>query len=194
MLMLKATAKNSIVNDPKPNDVDMKRVLIFIQFLLLICRGNAQTSFRYDDYLPKPCYLQSDPSMLPSNFNFTFGTDYLQKSKNQKKAARILLGSGAGLILVSFIIPRGKLVEEGICIGPYCSDKYRNDGIKTALLATGGASSLISIPLFIASKRNRRKAMSASLNFQMESIQALHLYSLSTNRFPVAGPILHLGR
>jgi hypothetical protein len=35
-------------------------------------------------------------------------TDYLTKSKNQKKAAWIMLGSGTGLIITSLVFPRGR--------------------------------------------------------------------------------------
>jgi hypothetical protein len=93
-------------------------------------------------------------------------TDYLQKSKKQKKAATILLIGGAVLIATSFIIPRGEMEDPGICIGAYCDDKYKNDGIKSAFFIAGGAAALSSIPFFIISGKNRRKAM--SVGFKMD--------------------------
>ena len=55
---------------------------------------------------------------------------------NQKSAGFILSGAGAGLIIASFLIPKGAL-ESGICIGLYCDEKYKNDGIKSAFLIAG---------------------------------------------------------
>ena len=46
-------------------------------------------------------------------------TDYLEKSKKQKKAASILLAGGAGIIITSFIIPKGELLHDGICVLDY---------------------------------------------------------------------------
>lgn len=108
--------------------------------------------------------------------------DYLQKSKKQKKTALIFLAGGAGIIITSFIIPRGALEEDGICVGPYCDTKYKNDGAKTALLIAGGVVALGSIPFFIASKKNRRKATSVS--FKMENTIQLYNRSLASASFP----------
>jgi len=108
--------------------------------------------------------------------------DYLQKSKNQKKTALIFLASGAGLIITSFIIPRGALKEDGICIGAFCDDKYKNDGIKSTLFIAGGVAALGSIPFFIASKKNRRKATSVS--FKMENTIQLYNRNLASASFP----------
>ena len=101
--------------------------------------------------------------------------DYLQKSKKQKKTAMIFLASGAGLIITSVIIPRGALTEDGICVGPYCDDKYKNDGIKSAFFIAGGIAALSSIPLFIMSGKNRKKA--TSVGFKKEN--SVHLYNQS---------------
>src|SRR4030095_6141550 len=100
-------------------------------------------------------------------------SDYLLKSKNQKKTGRTLLLGGPGLVITSFIIPRGDLVYDGICVGPYCSDEYKNDNIKTALFLVGVASDLVSIPFFIASKKNKKRAMNVSTSFKMEKAQVI---------------------
>lgn len=90
-------------------------------------------------------------------------TDYLEKSKKQKKAASILLAGGAGIIITSFIIPKGELLHDGICVYGLCDTKYKNDGIKSAFFIAGALSSLGSIPFFISSGKNRRKAASISI-------------------------------
>ena len=108
--------------------------------------------------------------------------DYLKKSKKQKKTALIFLAGGAGLIITSFVIPRGALEEDGICVGPYCDDKYKNDGIKTTLFIAGGVAALSSIPFFIASGKNRRKATSVS--FKMENTVHFYNRNLASASFP----------
>ena len=84
-------------------------------------------------------------------------TEYLKKSKTQKKNAFIMLGGGAALFLTGIVIPKGELVHSSIL-----GDDYKNDGIKGGLELTGIISMLGSIPLFIASSKNKKKAMSVS--------------------------------
>lgn len=85
--------------------------------------------------------------------------DYIVKSKNQKKAGWILLGGGAALITGAIVIPQGKKTDsDPFCF--YCS--YANDGLKAAFFVAGSLSALASIPLFIASRKNHRKATSVS--------------------------------
>ena len=111
-------------------------------------------------------------------------TDYLQKSKNQKKTGRILLIGGTGLIITSFVIPRGDLVHDGICVGPYCSDEYKNDNLKTALFLVGVASDLASIPFFIASKKNKKRAMNISTSFDLERAKVIQHATFVNKSFP----------
>lgn len=90
--------------------------------------------------------------------------DYLQKSKNQKTAAWVLLGGGTVLIGTGFLIGDRKEssfddAATGVIVG----------GL--GLLATIG-----SIPLFIASGKNKRKALSVS--FKNERFQQIKNSSL----------------
>ena len=98
---------------------------------------------------------------LITNFSFAQQTtkenklsrqEYLQKSKNQKTFAWILLGAGA-VSIVS--VSSGK--------------SSFNSTAAFAIL--GGISVISSIPLFIASSRNKRKGMAISvyLNFDRTS-------------------------
>ena len=118
-------------------------------------------------------------------------TDYLQKSKKQKKAASILLAGGAGLITTAIIIPRGELVFGGIYCGPgagiLCNEEYKNDGIKSAFLIAGAISALSSIPFFIASSKNKKRAKAASAFINMERAPVLQGMAFSTHSFPAAG-------
>lgn len=87
--------------------------------------------------------------------------DYLQKSKNQKKTAWIMLGGGATLVLTGIVFPKGEITRESFW-GP----EYKNDGIRGTLYFCGTLSMLGSIPFFIASGKNKKKAMSMSFKYQ----------------------------
>lgn len=85
--------------------------------------------------------------------------DYLKKSKRQKTAAWILSGGGIALGVT------GKLIA--------ANTKTDDTGVRITGIVTAGVgilSTVASVPLFIASKRNRVKA--ASLSFKTE--QALY--------------------
>ena len=116
----------------------------------------------------------SQPSFTQQN--------YLEKSKKQKKVGTVLLVVGAGLIATAIIIPRGELVYNGISVGPYSDNKYKNDGIKSAFFIAGGLSALGSIPFFILSKKNRRKATIVS--FKIEPTTHLYKQNLVYTSFP----------
>jgi hypothetical protein len=112
--------------------------------------------------------------------------DYFEKSRKQKKTGRVFLAGGAGLIVVSLIIPRGDLVREGAYCGPgagiLCNEEYKNDGLKSGVLIAGGLSALGSIPFFIASKKNLRSATSVS--FKLEHTNRLFNQNLVSTSLP----------
>jgi heme/copper-type cytochrome/quinol oxidase subunit 1 len=115
-------------------------------------------------------------------------TDYLQKSKKQKKVAWILLGGGAALIVTSIVIPQGE--PTGFQIDPISGGFYeghKNDGIKSALIITGVVSMLGSIPFFIASGKNKKKARAASVFINMERAPVLQNAMVSNQSFPALG-------
>ncbi len=86
--------------------------------------------------------------------------DYLQKSKKQNTAAWILLGAGTALLTTGIVIPKGDVT--GFSLYPL-ENTYKNDGVKTAFSLTGFTAMLGSIPLIIASGKNRRKATKLSI-------------------------------
>jgi hypothetical protein len=93
--------------------------------------------------------------------------DYLQKSKSQKTAAWILLGGGVALDIGG---------------GFWAASDFSING-PDVLIVVGTASILASIPFFIASGKNKRKAMKATVFFKMEK-GALLSHSLSYPPFP----------
>jgi hypothetical protein len=74
--------------------------------------------------------------------------DYLQKSKNQKTAAWVLLGGGIAMFAIA---APGNVSFDALGV----------------LVVVGTVATLSSIPLFIASHRNKKKSM--SLSFKNET-------------------------
>ena len=111
-------------------------------------------------------------------------TDYFKKSKKQKKTGLILLAVGAGLVVTSVVIPNGELTYDGICIGAYCSDKYKNDGIRAAFGLTGLVSMLGSVPFFIASGKNKRSANAVSFSIKRERASLARAKSITNINYP----------
>lgn len=93
--------------------------------------------------------------------------DYLLISKHQKTAAWLLVGGGVVLSATSLILIAQKGAEDvfNIIPGVITGDpKPQHDyTAETILLTVGGAAMLSSIPLFIASGRNKGKSLSLSL-------------------------------
>jgi len=112
--------------------------------------------------------------------------DYLKKSKNQKRTALILLGGGVictatGMLLIN----TGKEMQEstGSIWGiPTYSTYHKNDGISAAFGMTGILSMLTSIPIFLASHRNKKKAM--RLTFKTETAPQLQKSSFVNRPVP----------
>ena len=96
--------------------------------------------------------------------------DYLQKSKNQKKVAWIMLGGGVAFVVGGFISGTSDLSSTSA--GP------------AILIYTGGASILASIPVFMASAKNKRKAMNMSASFKMEKAPIIQNRSFVQTSFP----------
>ena len=101
--------------------------------------------------------------------------DYLTKSKSQKIAAWVLLGGGFALSSIGAITAAPKAGEDiGYAIfllpnalaGNVQPEPENNYTAQTILLIGGLASMFSSIPLFIASGKNKTKAM--SLTFKNE--------------------------
>ncbi len=84
-----------------------------------------------------------------NNDSPTTKADYLQKSKRQKKVARIMLGGGASFTVL------------GLHLKQYI-------GAGVIIAGIGVLSVLGSVPMFIASSKNRLRAM--SLSFKNEPV------------------------
>ncbi|MGE5108280.1 MAG: hypothetical protein ACM3H8_12090 [Sphingobacteriales bacterium] len=85
--------------------------------------------------------------------------DYLQKSKNQKTTGWILLAGGTSVAIAGVIIGGNDTGDSDDIFGP-------NFGTSAGLLIGGLAADLLSIPFFIGSSNNARKAATFSFNQQ----------------------------
>ncbi|HEY6062012.1 MAG TPA: hypothetical protein VIV35_00285 [Chitinophagaceae bacterium] len=85
--------------------------------------------------------------------------DYLLKSKNQKTTAWVLLGGGASLILLGDLIGNGQ------------SSSFSDAATGVVIGGAGLLCMLGSIPEFIASAKNKRRAM--SMSFKNEAMPQL---------------------
>ena len=88
--------------------------------------------------------------------------DYLQKSKNRKKVASIMLGGGIILTLTGIVMPRGEMISD------FWWQSYKNDDIKAAFFLSGVLSMLRSIPFYISSGKKKKQAYAVS--FKNEKI------------------------
>jgi len=98
----------------------------------------------------------------PSNTKPTLSQqDYLEKSKKQKTAGKILAIGGAGLMVAGIAIPQGELLDP-YCSGWWCSEEHDNDEIKGRFILAGTLTMLSSVPLFIVAGKNQKRATSVS--------------------------------
>ncbi|MBS1496447.1 MAG: hypothetical protein JSU03_00540 [Bacteroidetes bacterium] len=80
---------------------------------------------------------------------------YLQKSKNQKKAAFVLLGGGTGLILI------------GLAVGDRKKSSFGEAASGGVIAIVGILGAIGSIPLFVASAHNKKVASLSIKNQQV---------------------------
>jgi hypothetical protein len=127
--------------------------------------------------IPAVTFSQQTTGNMPA-----LKTDYLQKSKNQKTAAWILLTGGAVLSSIGAVVIGNEVVNDIGGIFDPTIEPSSNTG--TILSITGTAAMLGSIPLFISSAKNKRKAMSASAGIKMEKLPVIRQTSFVQNSYP----------
>ncbi len=112
------------------------------------------------------CFSQQTPSLTKQQ--------YLLKSKNQKIAGFILLGAGVTTLA---IISNGRTSFDIL-----------------PMLAIGGTvSTLASIPLLIASSRNKRKAINAAAFFDIQKTESSWYAGNGFNAYPALNFKISLG-
>ena len=100
---------------------------------------------------------------------------YLQKSKSQRSGARALLFGGLSLVIIGTIVYKPSKSSTGIIYGqePSYTGAY--------IMGVGFVSMAGSIPLFIASARNKRKA---SLSVSNSFVPRLQTNGITYTRLP----------
>ena len=96
--------------------------------------------------------------------------DYLQKSIKQKTAAWVLLGGGSALVVTGVLLSNNA--------------SFDNLGTTATIAIVGGLSMLGSIPLFIASGKNKRKANAATAFFKMEKTPVIQQTGFVYQSYP----------
>jgi len=109
-------------------------------------------------------------------------TDYLKKSKNQKTAAWVLLSGGFALTAAGVIVGVDEAVNDlGNIFDPEAQPSSNIGGV---LFFTGGAAMLGSIPFFISSAKNKKRAMQTSVGLKMEKSSSIRENYLIQNSYP----------
>ena len=116
--------------------------------------------------------------------------DYLKKSKNQSTAAWVLAGGGVVMVTAGAIIGLNDATE---AIGSiFTGETEKTSDAGPILFFTGAAAMVGSIPLFIASSRNKRKANDMSAFFKMENRPFVQKGSFINACFPAIGMKINL--
>jgi hypothetical protein len=97
---------------------------------------------------------------------------YLQKSKRQKSGARALLIAGTAFMVAGFLIGNSK------------DATFDQAGAGAIMFGIGFLADVGSIPLFLASSKNKKRAMNASLSLKTQDALAIQKQNLMTTRFP----------
>ena len=112
--------------------------------------------------------------------------DYLQKSKRQKTTAWILLGGGIATAITGIIIydhAYNKAAKDDPLLTLFSLGTNVNPTGAIISLA-GSLTSIGSVPLFIASAKNRRKAKSLSAGFKIERTLFIRGYVIAKTNYP----------
>ncbi len=86
--------------------------------------------------------------------------EYLQKSKRQKTGAIVLISAGGAVMIPGAIMLVNNTANDFI-FGPFTGEQSDNT-VASILFATGAAAMLGSIPLFVSSHKNKKRAMELS--------------------------------
>ena len=106
---------------------------------------------------------------------------YLEKSKKQRTAGYVLLSGGAVLIVLSLIIPPGKREIDDI----FLQQKVYTP--RYVAFFTGVGAMAGSIPLFIASGKNRKRAFGITGHLKIENAATLQRSARVNTYYPALG-------
>jgi hypothetical protein len=143
----------------------MKRILLLCLFLSI-----ANKIFSQDDT------KAPGPSVK---------ADYLQKSKNKKTVAWVLLATGTAMMVTGSIMIASSDENEYFLGGP-----TESAIIGAALVSTGLVLDIVSIPFFITSAKYKRSSL--SLSFKKESALQIRRGSIVQTALPSVSLVMRL--
>ncbi len=108
--------------------------------------------------------------------------DYLKKSKRQKTAAWILLGGGVVLSFAGIAVGLNDATNN--LIGIFYLEQPNSSNSVDVLIVSGLAAMAGSIPLFIASSKNKKKANAVSVSFKMETRSTVQQLAIVRTAYP----------
>ena len=97
---------------------------------------------------------------------------YLQKSKRQKSGAWALLIGGTALM------------GAGLLIGDNKNADFDQAGTGAVMFGIGFLADLGSIPLFIASSKNKKRAMKMAISLRIQDALAVQRQNIINTKFP----------
>ena len=106
-------------------------------------------------------------SQQPDSLKTFTGSDYLKKSKNQKKAAWIFLGSGFAVSAAGLIVSTIGVAEE--FTGVFTGQESKKFETGAAIFYIGVAAMLTSIPFFVIASKNKKRAAGISASFKFDN-------------------------
>lgn len=115
----------------------MKKIILSITILFFVIKSFSQT-----------------------NVSILSKQAYLEKSRNQKTTAWVLLGGGAALTAVGAIVMGSSSNSDDF------TSSFNRLGTGAIIAGLGGTAMIASIPFFINSGKNARRAASISFNDQ----------------------------
>ncbi len=122
---------------------------------------------------------------------------YLKKSKNQKVAGTVLIIGGVVLNITATVVSLAQATDDivrgiGGIINPDIAPRKNDQGVANVLFITGTVAIVSSIPLFIASGKNKRKAKAMSISFKPEKTLQLYQYGLVSGFVPSISLKIHI--
>jgi len=132
-------------------------ITVALVFLLSGWAANAQINankkpvVKTDLISPVNLFENGNYNSIPVNDE---PVNYLQKSRNQKTGAWVLLGLGVAGIISGIIIEANNVVDNTYSV--FADESTNNTG--TVVAVAGGCMALGSIPFFVASVKNKKKA------------------------------------
>ena len=107
-------------------------------------------------------------------------TDYLKKSKKQKRAAIITSAAGVGILLITVASASATPVST-----TYGNDETESVGTVPAVIGLAGVAT--GIYLFVASGKNKRLAKNAAVYLDVEKVSGLHVGLPKSRSYPALG-------